>query len=365
MKLLYLTPQINGEGGVQKVLSLKTSWLINAGYEITVLTQYDGHRNPFFDFHPDLKVYDIPLAGTKFNKILAYKKALHHYINQIKPDIIIVCDFGLKAFLLPFLLKRTVPIVFEAHGSVYNEAVNFKRNWLSVFFRNCKYAFRKLAARHFDYFVVLSPASLSEWNKVNGYIIPNPIETEKFFKSPLNSTKIITVARHSYEKGLDRMLEIWKKVGAQNPNWQWHIYGSSNGTFDFKTMVRESGMQNIVLHEPVISIAHVYAKASIYVMTSRSEGFPVVLLESMATGVPVIAYDCPVGPRALIQHESNGFLIPDGDSEGFAMALQQLIENSDLRVKMGKEALLSVQQYRLDKVMPQWVRLFSQITQKA
>ena len=96
-------------------------------------------------------------------------------------------------------------------------------------------------------------------------------------------------------------------------------------------------------------------------MTSRTEGFPMVILEAMESGLPVIAYDCPIGPRTLIENEVNGYLIPDGQINLFVEKLSTLMDHSELRHQLGNNAVISVQKYQLEPIMNQWNDLFTKL----
>ena len=363
MKLLYITPKINDEGGVQKVLSVRTNYFIEKfGYEISILTQNGGNVDTFFSFNSKIELYDMNLKGNKFNILFQYKKQVLNSIKKVNPDIIVVCDFGLKGFLIPLLLKSSVPIVFEAHGSLYNESQYYSSNFFTNFSHSLKYSYRKFCAKKFDYFVALSKESQAEWNLKNIAVIPNPIAIENLKHSTVSNKKVVMVARHSYEKGIDRILEIWKKVIEKQSDWQLEIFGKNNDDLAVKKQIAKLNLEkNILLSEPVKDLNVIYSNASIYVMTSRSEGFPMVLLEAMSFGLPVVAFDCPIGPRAIVTNNENGFLIKDGAIEEFTSKLLQLMNDEDLRQKMSENAKSIKEKYAIDSIMEKWNLLFKSL----
>ena len=364
MKLLYIVPKLNNEGGVARVLSLKLNYLIeNFGYEVHVLTQNNGNFPLFYSFYEKIVFHDMILEGTIFNFFNSFRKSLKSKIESVQPDVIVVCDNGLKAYIIPFILSVEMPIILECHGSKYIEEKLLKSDLISKIKNSLKYKLKDFGANKFSRLVALSNESLKEWNVKNGLVISNPSWIQNNIEADLKSKKVIAVVRNSYEKGLDRLLAIWQKVVANQPDWILDIYGES--VTDLKQTVLELGMElNVNLNEPVKNISEKYLNSSVYVMTSRSEGFPMVLLEAMACGLPCIAYDCPIGPRSIIKEGNNGFLIEDGNVDSFVQKLELLINDKNLRVKMGENAQESVKVYDLDSIMQQWKSLFESLVNK-
>ncbi|MWB96518.1 glycosyltransferase [Flavobacterium sp. GA093] len=360
MKLLYITQRANEEGGVQRVLSIKTNYLIEKfGYEIAIVTQNKGNVNLFFEFNEKINFYDIELKGNKVFNLLRYKKELQKHIKQFQPDCIVVCDFALKSFSIPLLLDTKISIIFEAHGSKFNE---YKVSHYFEFINELKYQYRNYCASKFSTFVALSKESLSEWNVNNAVIIPNPLWFQTDVLSDLKSKRVIAVARHSYEKGIDRLLKIWAFVSQKHSDWILEIYGKTDKNLELQNLAKKLNIEEkIVFLEPIKNIQNKYTEASILAMTSRNEALPMVLIEAMACGLPCIAYDCPVGPKAIIKDNENGFLIEDGNQNSFAEKLNLLIEDENLRIKMSQNAKSSVAKYDLDAIMKQWKNLFESI----
>ena len=360
MKILYLTPTVNDEGGVARVLSIKTNYLIEKyKYQIEIITQNQDENPCFFEFNSAIKLHNIPRSNGKLQNYISYRKQLNKLIPEIKPDFIVVCDFGYKGFLAPFLIATKIPIFFEAHGSLYNESELLNDNFVIRFGQKLKYILRSFCAKKFDAFIVLSKESLQEWNVKNSFVIPNPNWITTQNSASLNSKKVIIVARHSYEKGLDRLFQIWKKVSVSNPDWVLEIYGKKSEVIDLQMLANKLNISSSVsFFEPQKDIVERYLDASIYVMTSRSEGFPMVLIEAMSCGLPVVAFDCPIGPRAIIDSNKNGFLIQDGNLNDFAEKLELLMQNASERTKMGACAKESVSKYNVDVIMGQWNNLF-------
>jgi glycosyltransferase involved in cell wall biosynthesis len=366
MKLLYVVPNLNNGGGVARVLSIKTNFLIEKfGYEVHILTQNHGNSSLFYSFNEKIVLHDMILEGANFQFLNNYRKSLNKQVASINPDIIIVCDNGLKAFTVPFILNSKTPIIFECHGSIFMEENVSKNMFFSNFLRKLKYSFKSFGASKFNKIITLSEENREEWSKKNSFVIPNPLWFSTAKEADLSQKNVISVGRHTYEKGFDRLLEIWKKVIVKFPDWNLTIYGKSNPDFDLIALAKKLNIENnITFHEPIKNINEKYLEASIYLMPSRFEGFGMVLIEAMASGLPCISYDCPCGPRAIIKDNYNGFLIENGNENEFVKTVSNLIDNENLRIQIGKNSKESVNKYDIDEIMNLWDKLFTELVFK-
>lgn len=367
MKILYVVPNINNEGGVARVLAIKTNYLIEKwNYQIDILTQNNGNSPLFYNYNKKIGFYDILLSGNPFQFLDAYRKSISEHIKNIKPDVIVFCDNGFKAFLIPFIIKTEIPIVLEIHSSLTIEEQENSKSVLSRIVANLITLFKKFSARKFDKFVVETNESIREWDIQNGIVIPNPLWFSADKVSDLKSKKVIAVGRHVYEKGFDRLLKIWQKVVLNHPDWHLDIYGKSDEKLELQKLATSLNINNnVTFFDPVKAINLKYQEASIYLLTSRFEGFGMVLIEAMASGLPCIAYDCPCGPRAIIKNNDDGFLIENGNEIDFVSAVETLINDEEKRIEMGKKAKVSSSKYNIDAIMLLWNSFFTAIKPKA
>jgi glycosyltransferase involved in cell wall biosynthesis len=366
MKIVYIVPNVNNEGGVARVIAIKANYLIEKlGYEVAIVTQNKGNSPLFYHFNPKITFFDMMLKGNPFQFFATYQKVLNQKIKLINPDVIIVCDNGLKAYTIPFILKTKIPIILEMHSSKLIEEYQTKNNFLSKLKLYFSTIFKVFAIKHFDEFIVETPESIKEWNVKKGIVIPNPLWFSTVSFSELNSKKAIAVGRHNYEKGFDRLLNIWQKIVKKYPDWCLEIYGKSSKNTELQLLAQNLKITNNVnFFEPVKEINEKYLEASMYLLTSRFEGFGMVLIEAMASGLPCIAYDCPCGPKAIIDNKKNGFLIENGNESDFVNAIETLIEDQNLRIEMGKNAKISSQLYNIDTIMQTWNELFLELKKK-
>lgn len=353
MRLLYIVPKIKESGGVARVLSVKSNYFVeHFGYEVHILSQNEHDVLPFYSFNEKILFHDMNLEGSVFNFIINFYKSVNHKIKEIKPDVILVADNGLKAFTYPFILDGKIPILFECHGSKFIEEKVINNNFLL----NLKYKLKNFGASKFTKMICLSNESVKEWSVENAIVIPNPSWIVSENTASLQSKKAIVVARNSYEKGLDRLLLIWKIIILKHPDWTLDVYTNDISSLE-KQAVELKLFSNINYHNFVKNIENKYLESSLYIMTSRTEGFPMVLLEAMTLGLPCVAFDCPSGLNSIIKNGKNGFLIPDDNIDLFAKKIFFLIENDKERFKFGTNAKEVMKDFSVDKIMQQWQQL--------
>ncbi|WP_294736308.1 glycosyltransferase [uncultured Flavobacterium sp.] len=281
---------------------------------------------------------------------------------EINPDIVVMCDNGLKSFLLPFIIKKRKPLIYERHITKYKKEKFEKSSFLNTIKDRVKSIYMDFCAARYDKFITVIPEGAAEWKGNNIEVIPNPLWLVIDKSSELKNKRIISIGRHAYEKGYDRLFEVWKQVLSKYPDWQLDIYGDKNNDYDIEKIAIESGLtKGVNFYEPVLDIESVYLDASIYLMTSRYEGFGMVLLEAMACGVPCVAFDCPVGPKNIISDAEDGFLIPDDNMDLFISRVEELIKNEELRVNMGRNSKVNVKKFTLEPIMKRWDDLFKSL----
>jgi glycosyltransferase involved in cell wall biosynthesis len=170
------------------------------------------------------------------------------------------------------------------------------------------------------------------------------------------------VGKQGYQKGYDLLLHSWKLVYQQHPDWHLEIYGTIAAEYKLQELAESLDITNAVhFFKPVQDIQTKYLDASIYAMSSRFEGFGMVLIEAMACGVPCVSFDCPHGPADIITHGEDGFLIENGNIKQMSDAIIHLIQDESLRIKMGTAAKQNVQRFLPENIIYQWDALFKSL----
>lgn len=356
MKILYITNAVNGPNGLERVLSIKTAFFIrNYHYEVSILVLNAGHVQPFYEFDEQIHFFSIVVKGDFLTYFKSYLNGVQKTVDFFQPDIISVCDDGMKAFLIPVFLKTSAKLVYERHASIY---LNTKQNIIG---KVARWFMRKLAQK-FDQFIVLTSGNSREWNNKNVVIIPNPVSFFSSAENPLNQKKVIAVGSHTHNKGYDRLLSIWKKASADFRAWNLYIYGKVDDNQTYIKQAKQMQIANVFFEEPVKHIQNVYEHSSILVLPSRTEGFGMVLIEAMASGVPCVSFNCPSGPADIIRDGEDGFLVENNNENLFELKLKELMQDDSKRIEMGREARENVKRFSMHSVAKKWEHLFSTLT---
>ena len=210
--------------------------------------------------------------------------------------------------------------------------------------------------------MVLTEEDKGYWGDMpNIQVIPNAALFMADRYADMSRKRVIAVGRLDYQKGFDRLIDAWQIVCSTGlfQEWRLDIFGQGEWKDMLKARIKEYGLQNSLhLNEPIKEIAKEYADSSMLVMSSNYEGFPMVMIEAMACGLPVVTFDFKCGPRDIIKDEENGLIVPDGDIQALADAMMRLMANESLRQTMSVEARKVTETYSEEVVMGKWVSLF-------
>ncbi|MFI0235184.1 glycosyltransferase family 4 protein [Streptomyces sp. NPDC016845] len=179
-----------------------------------------------------------------------------------------------------------------------------------------------------------------------------------------HGTKIAVAAGRLFpQKGFDLLIPAWAKLVGDHPDWQLRIYGSGEKKAQLRALIEEHHLYNhVFLMGHTDRLDDELAKASLYVLSSRFEGLPMVMIEAMSHALPVVSFDCPTGPADVLTHGVDGLLVPEQDPDALADALGRLMGDRGLRAEMGTAALLTAAAYGPDAVHPRWEALFTELT---
>lgn len=231
---------------------------------------------------------------------------------------------------------------------------------------NKKNIFKEKIEKHFfskySKIIILTNEDKKNWNLPNVEVIFNSLPFNIDIYPKYESKKIISVGRLDKQKGYDILIDVWNKISKKYPEWTLEIYGDGPEKEKLQDKINKLKLQEtFILRGATTNIQEKYLESSIYVMSSRYEGMPMVLLEAMECGLPVVSFDCPCGPKDIIKDNQDGYLVKFGDIEGMVEKIEILIKDEEKRKIFGKRAKENIQRFSQDKIMQQWKELFEKL----
>ncbi|WP_367045672.1 glycosyltransferase family 4 protein [Streptomyces sp. Je 1-332] len=195
--------------------------------------------------------------------------------------------------------------------------------------------------------------------------IPNAVHSLDQVPSDHHTKIVLAAGRLFPQKGFDLLVPAWAKLVETFPDWQLRVYGSGEKKAELRALIEEHHLYNhVFLMGHTDRLDDELAKASIYVLSSRFEGLPMVMIEAMSHALPVVSFDCPTGPADVLTHGVDGLLVPPEDPDALADALGRLMGDQELRSEMGTAALLAASAYGPDAVHPRWEALFGELSER-
>ncbi len=372
MKILFITDALAIWGGLERILVEKANYLAtHDGYKVFMLTMCQGEHP--FPFPLDNKVTHVDLNIPFYAQYQYYgirrllslrrlhhdcRKNLQQQLNDIVPDMIVCPRIEFVKDICK--VKGDIPLVFESHSSFWTsrfEGAGLLRR-LHTWWMN-------LSAKRVQAVVALTEGDAAEWQKVNKsvFVIPDVVRVrrEGVRREGVRregERRAVFVGRLSKQKDIGSLLTIWQMVRQRHPDWQLHVYGEKGDIEEPLWQQLQEVGSGVIVHPPTSDILTVYQQHAMLLLTSRYEPFGMVLPEAMSCGLPVIAFDCPYGPADIIMDGVDGFLVKSGDMKAFADKVCILIENEELRRKMGQIGIKTSDRYRMDDIMPLWKKLF-------
>jgi glycosyltransferase involved in cell wall biosynthesis len=218
-----------------------------------------------------------------------------------------------------------------------------------------------------DALVVLTEDDLREYSDViSGSTrlerIPNAAPVMDGPPSSLTEPVVLAAGRLTHQKGFDRLIRAFAPVARRHPEWTLRICGSGNKRRGLRKLIRAQGLRdNVVLAGSIPDMSAEMENASLFALSSRFEGLPMVMVEAMSKGLPIVSFDCPTGPREVIDDGRSGILVADGDEDALGRAMLELIEDEERRRRYGAAALADAKRYSLSEIGPRWEALLASL----
>lgn len=362
MRVCFLLGKIATNGGIGRVTSILANELAkDPDFKINLLCYSDQHFESTYPIAENIQLDYLMPVHCSMAKAMLFKNAvgrLKKYLKENKIDVIIAA--GVVYYPVAILAAKAAKA-----KCICWEHCNVRTGSDVKFEKLC----RKIGAKYAHLCVPLTKQDAADYREFFGtknvIQMYNPVDQELFARRGeynADTKKIITVGRLSYQKYYEKLVEVANIVLKRHPDYSWDIFGEGPDRVMLEGLIKESSLEGrLSVMGQVPDLYDRYKNYSVQVMTSRYEGFPMVLLEGAANGLPLVSFDIFTGPNEIITDGENGRLIPAFDAEKMADAITEIIENDSLRLSMSKKSLDCVQNFRLEPISAEWKRILKEL----
>ena len=378
-RVYFLVFNAHGSGGVARTVLTLAGWLAEHGREVEVLSLRRRRERPSFKVHPGITLTHLDDVELTSDREIARRERLLARRTRVRPDPFEE-DFTAwdDHLLRRALWSRRPGVVITARPSLHLAASRLTPphhvliaqdhlNYVSRTQTTRMIALLEAALPGLDRFQVLTEADAADyrrlWPGVAERVVPVPNASSFTVAEPVgqDSRTVVAAGRLNVQKDFSRLLDAYAPVARRHPDWQLHIHGKGPERRDLREKIGALGLGGQVrLMGHTAGFQPVLASAAILAMSSQFEGFPMVLVEAMTKGVPMVAFDCPRGPAEIIEDGVNGRLVPDGDLAGYTQALLDLIEDDEARRAMAEAATAASHRFTPDVVGHRWETLIDE-----
>lgn len=386
MKIVYLYHSFSIIGGAERILTEKMNYLSQIGYDIYLITYLQGQHPIAFNLNNKIIHIDLNTRFFTLYKYNIFKRIILQYflkkkfrnklkdeIVRINPDMFISTTYSIDLFkqIIDSMNGIKCKKIIENHVTLsylLEKNINNKSLIKSIIQRYINKKNIKFAKK-FDSIVVLSNKESQIWknNNFDVKIIPNfiPSLTDTINYQQEHSHSIICVGRLNKQKGFDLLIEAWNKIWNKYKEWHIDIYGEGEERMFLERRISMLGLEkSIIINSPKNDIFREYFNHSFLVLSSRAEGFGLVLAEAMSCGIPCVSFNCLCGPNEIIDDGIDGILAENGNIDDLAEKIEWMITHEKERNEMGIKARESTKRYDKNIIMRQWIDLFDELTKK-
>ena len=355
-RVTFVTEDISFKAGVQRVQAIIANEL-SKEYEVTIISLFNEDNESAFYINENVKIIKVFHKFKRKNLkyfypfVILYIKGL---LRKFKTDFFIVTESRIFS-LFCFMKKRSKLMMWE-HLNSYTGKEQVGRFYEIG---------REYAAKYADKIIVLTDKDKNHFKELynvdDDHIIRiyNPVEmVNQTHEYNTKSRKILSIGRTIKQKGFDYLIEVAKDVLEKHKDWEWHIYGLLEDEKAFNEMVQQNGLEKQLMSKGITSkIQELYKEYSMFVMTSRYEGFPMVNIEAHSAKLPIVSFDCPCGPSEIIEDGVNGYIIDCFDIDKMAERINYLIEHPEIRQEMSNNTYKDKEKLQLDIIIGEWKKI--------
>ncbi|AOP44739.2 glycosyltransferase family 4 protein [Edwardsiella piscicida] len=356
--ICFFVGDISRSGGTERVTSVLANFLAVNGYQVSILSLQCGQKS-FFPLNSNVSVCNIfDDAGRGITRLPSVILFLRSFVKKKNIDVFINVESMLSIYSIPAFIYLRVRNICWEH---FNYKIDLGKKVRRVA--------RILAACFADDIITLTERDKKFWldkcfckAKVNR--IYNPVPFSLASDVDIRKKKImLAVGRLTYQKGFDLLLKSWSIFCLKRQDWMLRIVGSGEDEEELKKTCNSLGISKFVeFYSNTNNVIEHYSISAFYVMTSRFEGFPMVLLEAQEMGLPIIAFDCDTGPSEIVIENKTGWLIDNNDVSGFSDKVEyaaSVYDDDKLYNEMVTCSIDNARKYHLDNIGKKWMRLLN------
>lgn len=355
-KICFFIGSLNNAGGTERVCSIIANELSHIGYDVSILN-ITGGDIPYFPLSNNIETHSLfPMPGRTLYRTPAIIYKLRGYLKKERVDILIVVETMSTLFTLLAIQGLSIKHICWEHFNFNNDLGKSGRGIA-----------RQLAARYCDSVVTLTERDKGYWlqgtqhkSQITSIANPCPFPVQEYIKEE-NTKIVLAIGRLTHIKGFDMLLEAWLQVNLSMPNWKLKIVGEGEDRTKLTNFIKENKLTDSVeLVGNTDNVGEYYEQAEIFCLSSRFEGFPMVLLETLAFGLPVVSFDCDTGPAEVLEN-TGSILVTPNDVNLLASSLIDLMEDSKKRKIISLKSKDKAEIYQPQNIINQWVSLIESL----
>ena len=353
-KICFFSGDITRNGGTERVSAMIANRLAKIpDYQVVYLSLVEQKEEPFYELDENIRHFAL---GKKWLSpgpaYLPLIPKVRRFVKEHGIDVIVDIDIVLDVLSVPACAGLGTKVISWEHSNCEYELSVFYRRMIVRFFT-------KRAAR----LVTLTPGDAQHFRKLFGREdriqgIYNPVEEPRSMERPERENSLITVARLVPVKGFDLLVQVAKRVLSQHPDWKWYLCGEGPERQMLERFIEENDLQGkLILTGLVTNVEEYLVRSKIFVLTSRSEGLPMSILEARTCGVPCVSFDIRTGPADLIRDGENGYLIAPFDCDKMAERILEMMEDPEKLARMSAAAGEHLERFYMPQVIEEWRNL--------